>query len=110
MESLKRQISLLVVSGSPLTGMQSSSSSSNRQKFNVSKDESSYNPIVHSSTNNGLLQRQKEVMKQQDDMILEIGIGVDRLHGQVNYVSFFLLTYFDFNYYYFFILLAAAAG
>ena len=34
------------------------------------------------TTDKGLVQRQKEVMKLQDDMLVDIGHGVDRLHNQ----------------------------
>lgn len=34
------------------------------------------------TTDKGLIQRQKDVMKLQDDMLVDIGHGVDRLHNQ----------------------------
>ena len=34
------------------------------------------------TTDKGLIQRQQEVMKMQDDMLVDIGHGVDRLHNQ----------------------------
>ena len=34
------------------------------------------------TTDKGLIQRQKDVMQLQDDMLVDIGHGVDRLHGQ----------------------------
>ena len=40
----------------------------------------SYNPV--STSDQGLLQRQKDMIKVQDDMLLDIGAGVNRLHGQ----------------------------
>lgn len=36
------------------------------------------------STDRGLVQRQKEVMKLQDDMIMEIETGLTSLHGKVH--------------------------
>lgn len=39
-----------------------------------------YNPVT--TSDRGLIQRQQDVMRLQDDMIAEIGVGVDRLHGQ----------------------------
>jgi hypothetical protein len=35
------------------------------------------------TTDRGLVQRQKEVMKLQDDMIMEIETGLTSLHGKV---------------------------
>lgn len=34
------------------------------------------------TTDKGLIQRQKDVMALQDDMLIDIGHGVDRLHNQ----------------------------
>lgn len=42
---------------------------------------SDYNPV--STTDRGLVQRQRDVMKLQDDMLMEIESGVDQLHGKV---------------------------
>jgi hypothetical protein len=42
--------------------------------------KSEFNPI--NTTDRGLVQRQKEVMRLQDDMILEIESGLTTLHGK----------------------------
>lgn len=34
------------------------------------------------TTDRGLIQRQRDVMKMQDDMILDIETGLDSLHGK----------------------------
>jgi hypothetical protein len=36
----------------------------------------------------GLVQRQKDIIKLQDEMILDIGAGVDRLHMQVYMITY----------------------
>lgn len=48
------------------------------------------------TTDRGLVQRQKEVMKLQDDMILEIETGLTTLHGKVQSLShrYFFLLFF----------------
>ena len=38
-----------------------------------------FNPMA--TTDKGLVQRQKDIIKLQDEMILDIGAGVDRLHA-----------------------------
>jgi t-SNARE complex subunit (syntaxin) len=86
-DNLKKQMSLLVVSGSPLTGAASSSSGNNVDRASQSStgsgflSELSMNPI-QTQTSAGLLQRQQEVIKLQDDMLADISKGVDVLHGQ----------------------------
>ena len=42
---------------------------------------STMNPLQLNDT--GLLQRQKDVIKMQDDMVMDLGKGVDRMHHQV---------------------------
>lgn len=41
------------------------------------------NPL--NTSDRGLVQRQKDIIKLQDDMMLDISKGVDRLHDQVGY-------------------------
>lgn len=90
LDNLKKQVGLLVVSGSPLTSMGSGAPSP--MQFNSSFDrprpssesktaEVSMNPI--NTSDKGLIQRQQDVMKLQDEMVLDIAKGVDRLHDQV---------------------------
>lgn len=43
------------------------------------------NPMA--TTDRGLMQRQKDIIKLQDDMILDIGAGVDRLHMQATTIG-----------------------
>ena len=90
LDNLKKQVNLLVVSGSPLTSTGTSGPSS--MQFNSSFDkprlgsesktaEVSMNPI--NTSDRGLIQRQQDVIKLQDEMVLDISKGVDRLHDQV---------------------------
>ena len=44
-------------------------------------DVSTFNPMA--TSDKALLQRQREVMKMQDEMLGDIEKGVDRLHNQV---------------------------
>ena len=85
MENLKKQIQLLLVSGSPLIGI-----AGNSVPPTTGPGEVSLNPL-NSATSSGLVQRQQDVIKMQDEMILEIGIGVDRLHGQVSMMFVIIL-------------------
>jgi hypothetical protein len=70
---------------------------------------STANPMVHSDkgkrhfwnsvkcrscSNSGLIQRQRDIIKLQDEMLVDIGQGVDRLHVQV---STFPLYYYLFS-------------
>jgi hypothetical protein len=44
--------------------------------------QDTFNPMSSSFSNQGLVQRQQDIIKQQDVMIMEIGRGVDVLHQQ----------------------------
>lgn len=76
---------MLTVSGSPLIGPSGTSVPSQPNASAPNRlSELSMNPIQ--TSNKGLVQRQQDVMKKQDEIILEIGKGVDRLHVQVVYL------------------------
>ena len=47
------------------------------------QNKSPYN----SSSGGGQLQTQQDIMKLQDDMVREIGTGVDRLHGKARIIG-----------------------
>jgi t-SNARE complex subunit (syntaxin) len=91
-DNLKKQMSLLMVSGSPLIGISGPALNGNGNNGNNDRSsqsstgsgffsELSMNPI-QAQTSAGLLQRQQEVIKLQDDMLQEISKGVDVIHGQ----------------------------
>lgn len=49
----------------------------------MSTSKSTYNPIASGDhKGKAVMQRQEQIMKLQDDMISDIEVGVDRLHGQ----------------------------
>lgn len=56
----------------------SAASSMGTSSVTSSANTTVINPLT--TTDRGLVQRQKEVMKMQDDMILDIEKGVDRIH------------------------------
>ena len=62
-----------------------------------SSDGNTFNPI--STTDGGLALRQKEIMRMQDSIILDIESGVERLHGKVliqTYIHIFLHNSFKY--------------
>lgn len=76
---------------------QSSESLANRESFGIDptrnssnissannsrKSETIFNPIASNTSQQALVQRQQEIMKQQDAMLVDIGKGVDVLHNQ----------------------------
>lgn len=83
LDNLKKQMSLLVVSGSPLSPGSGAPNTSNNSGRNSSStfSELGMNPLQN-QTSAGLAQRQQEVIKLQDDMLEDLSKGVDRLHGQ----------------------------
>jgi hypothetical protein len=51
--------------------------------FNSRNNPDAINPLLVSDR--ALIQRQREVMKMQDDMLVDIEKGVGRLHEQVSF-------------------------
>lgn len=73
MDSLKKQVMVLRAN-------LASGGGGNGRSTSVAKIENSYNPMT--TTDRGLIQKQSDVIKLQDEMIADIESGVDRLHGQ----------------------------
>jgi len=55
---------------------------SSSSAVNKSVSESTFNPIANTMSQKTLIQRQQEVIKQQDAMLVDISKGVDVLHNQ----------------------------
>lgn len=58
--------------------------------FNSHNNPDSINPLL--TSDRALIQRQREVMKMQDEMLVDIEKGVDRLHTQVSHLSLFIFS------------------
>lgn len=90
LESLKRQVNISnSATGGSAVSMGLISSSAASSGAYVSSTSANGSSTVHNPLNTsdqGLVQRQKEVMKMQDDMILDIEKGVDKLHQTVRFV------------------------
>lgn len=71
--------------------MVGTSSTSTTRNSNPNFGQETTNPLTLSDR--GLIQRQQEVIQQQDQMLSQIERGVDRLHSQV---TFFQRTVFTF--------------
>lgn len=58
---------------------------------------SSSGPVINplATSDRGLIQRQQEVMRQQDEVILDIERGVDRLHNTVMSLTLTVLKLSD---------------
>lgn len=75
LENLKRQMSSPAVGGSVLV-----STAPVGEIGSSSGRTGTYNPLA--TSDKGLVQRQKDIMQLQDEMVLDIESGVDRLHGK----------------------------
>ncbi len=66
--------------------MQMAAATSNSNSSGNPDNSATWNPMTMSDA--ALLQRQKDVIKMQDNMLLDIEKGVDRLHIQVSCSAF----------------------
>jgi hypothetical protein len=61
-----------------------------RLSMDSSKSTATQNPLT---SDQALLQRQRDIIKMQDDMLLDIEVGVGRLHEKVSLCHHDLLLY-----------------
>lgn len=56
-------------------------------KSNKGNNSSTINPMLNNTSDSGLVQRQEMIMKQQDQMLGEISVGVDRLKHKAGAIN-----------------------
>ena len=84
MEYIKKQHKLIESFGVTVNPG-SASNKGNAKFYSAPTPSSTFNPM--STTDQGLVQRQKDIMQLQDDMILDIEGGVDRLHQKARAIG-----------------------
>lgn len=98
LENMKRQVNICNsgdVSNSAYTatvgGIAMSSASTFSSSTSANGTSTVHNPLT--TSDHGLIQRQRQVLKLQDEALLDIEKGVDRLHQTVSKeLLFFLLS------------------
>ncbi len=86
-ENLRKQVPMIATEqkrlvGGPAAGLAAGAAAGNSTS---TPSDSTSNPMISpysNVTNKGLIQRQKEILKMQDEAIEDISKGVDRLHNQ----------------------------